>query len=100
MLSDEQYQVQTSQSVCDAFQAIEQKPFDAYVFGLQVAGRFRTWCCGADSVERERSSDHCERARRKTIYTEGHKGHEDNPMFISLCASVICRSENPVNSPL
>jgi DNA-binding NtrC family response regulator len=50
MLSDEQYQVQTSQSVADAFQAIEQKPFDAYVLdyklpdgsGLDVAERIRS----------------------------------------------------------
>ena len=49
MLSDEHYQVQTSQSVADAFQAIEQKPFDAYVMdyklpdgsGLDVAERIR-----------------------------------------------------------
>src|ERR1700730_3277283 len=31
MLSDEQYQVQTSQSVADAYRAIEEKPFDAYL---------------------------------------------------------------------
>ena len=50
MLSDEQYQVQTSQSVADAFRAIEQKPFDAYVLdyklpdgsGLDVAERIRS----------------------------------------------------------
>ena len=50
MLSDEQYQVQTSQSVADALRAIEQKPFDAYVLdyklpdgsGLDVAERIRS----------------------------------------------------------
>jgi DNA-binding NtrC family response regulator len=50
MLSDERYQVQISQSVADAFQAIEQKPFDAYVLdyklpdgsGLDVAERIRS----------------------------------------------------------
>jgi DNA-binding NtrC family response regulator len=50
MLSDEQYQVQTSQSVADALRAIEQKPFDAYVMdyklpdgrGLDVAERIRS----------------------------------------------------------
>jgi DNA-binding NtrC family response regulator len=50
MLSDEQYQVQTSQSVADALGAIEQKPFDAYVMdyklpdgsGLDVAERIRS----------------------------------------------------------
>jgi DNA-binding NtrC family response regulator len=50
MLSDEQYQVQTSQSVADALGAIEQKPFDAYVLdyklpdgsGLDVAERIRS----------------------------------------------------------
>src|ERR1700722_3253042 len=50
MLSDEQYQVQTSQSVADAYRAIEQKPFDAYVMdyklpdgtGLDVAERIRS----------------------------------------------------------
>jgi DNA-binding NtrC family response regulator len=50
MLSDEQYQVQTSQSVADAFRAIEQKPFDAYVLdyklpdgsGLDLAERIRS----------------------------------------------------------
>jgi DNA-binding NtrC family response regulator len=50
MLSDKQYQVQTSQSVADAFRAIEQKPFDAYVMddklsdgsGLDVAERIRS----------------------------------------------------------
>jgi two-component system response regulator HydG len=50
MLSDEKYQVQTSQSVADAFRVIEQKPFDAYVMdyklpdgsGLDVAERIRS----------------------------------------------------------
>jgi DNA-binding NtrC family response regulator len=50
MLSDEQYQVQTSQSVADALRAIEQKPFDVYVMdenlpdgsGLDVAERIRS----------------------------------------------------------
>ena len=50
MLSDEQYHVQTSQSVVDALEAIEQKPFDAYVMdhklpdgtGLDVAERIRS----------------------------------------------------------
>src|SRR6202047_513178 len=50
MLSDEQYQVQTSQSVADALRAIEQKPFDAYVMddklpdgsGLDIAERIRS----------------------------------------------------------
>jgi DNA-binding NtrC family response regulator len=49
MLSDEQYQVQTSQSVAGALQAIDQKPFDAYVLdyklpdgtGLDIAERIR-----------------------------------------------------------
>ena len=31
MITDEQYQVQISQSVADAQEAIEQKPFDVYV---------------------------------------------------------------------
>jgi DNA-binding NtrC family response regulator len=50
MLSDEQYQVQISQSVADAVAAIEQRPFDAYVLdyklpdgtGLDVAERIRS----------------------------------------------------------
>jgi len=50
MLSDEQYTVQTSQSVADALGAIEQKPFDVYVMdyklpdgsGLDVAERIRS----------------------------------------------------------
>ena len=50
MLSDEQYKVQTSQSVANALEAIEQKPFDAYVMdyklpdgsGLDVAERVRS----------------------------------------------------------
>jgi len=50
MLSDEQYQVQTSQSVTDALRVIEQKPFDVYVMdenlpdgsGLDVAERIRS----------------------------------------------------------
>ena len=50
MLSDQHYQVQTSQSVADAILAIEQKSFDAYVmddklpdgFGLDVAERIRS----------------------------------------------------------
>jgi CheY-like chemotaxis protein len=50
MLSHEQYQVQTGQSVADAFRAIEQKPFDAYVLdyklpdgsGLDIAERIRS----------------------------------------------------------
>jgi DNA-binding NtrC family response regulator len=54
MLSNEQYQVQTSQSVADALRAIEQKSFDAYVMdyklpdgsGLDVAERIR--CKGSE----------------------------------------------------
>jgi CheY-like chemotaxis protein len=50
MLSDEQYQAKTSQSVADALRVIEQKPFDAYVMdyklpdgsGLDVAERIRS----------------------------------------------------------
>src|SRR3984957_2818109 len=50
MLSNELYQVQTSQSVADALEAVEQKPFDAYVMdyklpdgsGLDVAERIRS----------------------------------------------------------
>jgi DNA-binding NtrC family response regulator len=50
MLTDEQYQVQTSQSVGDALGAIEEKPFDVYVMdyklpdgsGLDVAERIRS----------------------------------------------------------
>ena len=50
MLSDEQYKVQTKQSVADAFGAIEQKAFDAYVIdfklpdgsGLDVAERIQS----------------------------------------------------------
>jgi DNA-binding NtrC family response regulator len=50
MLSDQHYQVQTSQSVADAILAIEQKSFDAYVIdyklpdgsGLDVAERIRS----------------------------------------------------------
>src|SRR6266436_6108597 len=50
MLSEEQYTVQTSQSVADALSAIEQKPFDVYVMdyklpdgtGLDVAERIRS----------------------------------------------------------
>ena len=50
MLSNEQYQVQTSQSVVDALGAIERKPFDAYVIdyklpdgsGLDIAERIRS----------------------------------------------------------
>jgi two-component system response regulator HydG len=50
MLSDQQYQVQTSQSVAGAIVAIEQKSFDAYVIdyklpdgsGLDVAERIRS----------------------------------------------------------
>jgi CheY-like chemotaxis protein len=49
MLSDEQYRVQTSQSLADALGAIEPKPFDVYVMdyklpdgsGLDVAERIR-----------------------------------------------------------
>src|ERR1700726_3528928 len=50
MLSDEQYQVQTSQSVADALGAIEKRPFDVFVMdyklpdgtGLDVAERIRS----------------------------------------------------------
>jgi DNA-binding NtrC family response regulator len=50
MLSDKQYQVQISQSVADAYRAIEEKPFDAYLLdyklpdgsGLDVAERIRS----------------------------------------------------------
>ena len=36
MLSDEPYKVQTKQSVADAFGAIEQKAFDAYVIDFKL----------------------------------------------------------------
>jgi DNA-binding NtrC family response regulator len=50
MLSDEQYKVETSQSVADALGAVEQKPFDVYLMdyklpdgsGLDVAERVRS----------------------------------------------------------
>src|ERR1700676_5597462 len=50
MLSDEQYQVQTSQSVADPYRVIKEKPFDAYLLdyklpggsGLDVAVRIRS----------------------------------------------------------
>jgi DNA-binding NtrC family response regulator len=50
MLSDEQYTVQTSQSVANALAAVEQKSFDVYVMdyklpdgsGLDVAERIRS----------------------------------------------------------
>jgi DNA-binding NtrC family response regulator len=50
MLSEEQYKVETSQSVADALAAVEQKPFDLYVMdyklpdgsGLDVAERVRS----------------------------------------------------------
>ena len=50
MLSEEQYTVQTSQSVADALVAVEQKSFDVYVVdyklpdgsGLDVAERIRS----------------------------------------------------------
>jgi DNA-binding NtrC family response regulator len=50
MLSDEQYQVQTSQSVGDALRAIEQKSFDAYVMDYKLPDR-----SGFDVAERIRS---------------------------------------------
>jgi DNA-binding NtrC family response regulator len=50
MLSDEQHAVQTCQSVADAVEVIEKRPFDAYVMdyklpdgsGLEVAERVRS----------------------------------------------------------
>jgi DNA-binding NtrC family response regulator len=36
MLSDEEYTVQTSQSVTDALGVIEQKAFDAYVIDFEL----------------------------------------------------------------
>ena len=50
MLSEEQYKVETSQSVADALAAVEQKSFDVYVVdyklpdgsGLDVAERVRS----------------------------------------------------------
>ena len=50
MLSDEQYKVQTSQSVADALRAIEQKHFDAYVIDCILSDG-----SGLDVVERIRS---------------------------------------------
>ena len=50
MLSDEQYQVQTSQSVADALGAIEQKPFDVYVMDYKLPDG-----SGPDVAERIRS---------------------------------------------
>ena len=50
ILPDDQYEVRTSQSIVDALEAIEQKPFDVYVMdyklpdgtGLDVAERIRS----------------------------------------------------------
>ena len=58
MLSDQHYQVQTSQSVADAILAIEQKSFDAYVIdyklpdgsGLDVAERIRSKASAAPII--------------------------------------------------
>jgi two-component system response regulator HydG len=52
MLSDEHYHIQMSQSVADAFVAIEKSPFDVYVMdyklpdgsGLDIAERIRLKC--------------------------------------------------------
>ena len=38
MLSDEQSKVQTSQTVADALEALEQKPFDVYVKARASSG--------------------------------------------------------------
>ena len=74
MLSDEKYQVQTSQSVADAFRAIEQKPFDAYVMddklpdgsGLDVAERIRSGVVASikDSRSAQTFEQHSRRKRR------------------------------------
>src|ERR1700693_1327468 len=50
MLSDEQYEVETSQSVADALQAVEQVPFDVYVIDYKLPDR-----SGFDVAERIRS---------------------------------------------
>jgi DNA-binding NtrC family response regulator len=50
MLTDEQYQVQISQSVADAVGAIDQKLFDAYVLDYKLADG-----TGLDVAERVRS---------------------------------------------
>jgi DNA-binding NtrC family response regulator len=50
MLSEEQYKVQTSQSVADALEAIEHKSFDAYVMGRKLPDG-----SGLDVAERIRS---------------------------------------------
>jgi DNA-binding NtrC family response regulator len=50
MLSNEKYQVQTSQSVADALRTIEQKPFDAYVMDENLSDG-----SALDVVERIRS---------------------------------------------
>ena len=73
MLSHEQYQVQTGQSVVDAFRAIEQKPFDAYVLeyklpdgsGLDVAERIRSKGSEAPRVITQVPS---RRKRRRFVY--------------------------------
>jgi DNA-binding NtrC family response regulator len=58
MLSDEQYQVQTTQTVADALRAIDQKSFDLYVMdyklpdgsGLDIAEQVRSKCGAAPII--------------------------------------------------
>jgi DNA-binding response OmpR family regulator len=62
MLTNGRYQVEVSQSVADAIQAIEQRPFDLYVLDLNLRDG-----CGFEIAERIRSK----RSRAPIILLSG-----------------------------
>src|SRR5271166_147729 len=116
ILSDEQYKVQTSQSVADALGAIEQKAFDAYVIdfklpdgsGLDVAERIRSkWVAtpiilisGYDPsavalrAEKLRISDFLEKPFSREIICNAVKKAIGSPK----AASELSQADSPVSA--
>jgi two-component system, NtrC family, response regulator HydG len=76
MLSNELYSVQTTQSVADTLEAIEQKPFNVYVLDYKLPDG-----SGLDVAERIRS----ERGSAPIILISGY-----NPGAVALRAEKLC----------
>ena len=79
MLSNELYAVRTTQSVADALEAIEQKPFDVYVLDYKLPDG-----SGLDVAERIRS----ERGAAPIILVSGY-----DPGAVALRAEKLCISD-------
>src|SRR6202035_2395276 len=79
MLPDGQYEVRTGQSVAEALEAIEQKPFSVYVLDYKLPDG-----SGLDIAERIRS----ERGSAPIILISGY-----NPGAVALRAEKLCISD-------